>query len=67
MREDERVNTALMAKIDILLNLINFANDMLNESMHPTTSCSLIGTAPMNRYSTDDNYLKKPVGIKNER
>ncbi len=36
-----------MAKIDILLNLINFANDMLNESMHPTTSCSLIGTAPV--------------------
>ena len=28
MREDERVNTALMAKIDILLNLINFAKDM---------------------------------------
>ena len=28
MCEDERVNTALMAKIDILLNLINFAKDM---------------------------------------
>ena len=28
MHEDERVNTALMAKIDILLNLINFAKDM---------------------------------------
>ena len=28
MREDERMNTALMAKIDILLNLINFAKDM---------------------------------------
>ncbi len=28
MREDERVNTALMAKIDILLNLINFAKDI---------------------------------------
>ena len=29
------MNTALMAKIDILLNLINFTNDMLNESMPP--------------------------------
>ena len=28
MREDERVNTALMAKIDILLNLINFTKDI---------------------------------------
>ena len=35
--------------------------------MPPTTSCSLIGTAPMNRYSTDDNYIKRVVGIKNER
>ena len=61
------MNTALMAKIDILLNLINFANDILNESMPPTTSCSLTGTAPMNRYSTDDNYIKRAVGIKNER
>ena len=54
--EGERVNTALMAKIDILLNLINFANDMLNESMPPTTSCSL-----MRRYSNNDNYLKKSL------
>ena len=51
-----------MAKINILLNLINFANDMLNESMHPTTSCSLMG-----RYSNNDNYLKKTIGIENER
>ena len=28
MREDERVNTALMAKIDILLNLINFSKNI---------------------------------------
>ena len=28
MREDERVNTALMAKIDILLNFINFTKDI---------------------------------------
>jgi len=28
MREDEKANTVLMAKIDILLNLINFAKDM---------------------------------------
>jgi len=55
------VNTALMAKIDILLNLINFTNDMLNESMPPTTSYSLMG-----RYSNNDNYLKKAIGIKNE-
>ena len=59
--EGERVNTALMAKIDILLNLINFANDMLNESIPPTTSYSL-----MRRYSNNDNYLKKALGIKNE-
>ena len=50
-----RANAALMAKIDILLNLINFANDMLNESMYSTTSYSL-----MRRYSNNDNYLKKP-------
>ena len=56
-----RVNTTLMAKIDILLNLINFANDMLNESMYSTTSYSL-----MRRYSNNDNYLKKAIGIKNE-
>ena len=61
MCEDERVNTALMAKIDILLNLINFANDILNESVPPMTSYSLMG-----RYSNNDNYLKKPIGIKNE-
>ena len=28
MREDERANTSLMAKIDILLNLINFTKDI---------------------------------------
>ncbi len=28
MREDERVNAALMAKIDILLNLINFSKNI---------------------------------------
>lgn len=28
MREDERVNTALMTKIDILLNLINFSKNI---------------------------------------
>jgi len=28
MREDKRVNTALMAKIDILLNLINFSKNI---------------------------------------
>ena len=28
MREDEKANTALMAKIDILLNLINFTKDI---------------------------------------
>jgi len=56
----------LMAKIDILLNLINFANDILNESMPPTTSYGLISTVLMNCYSTDDNYIKKAVGIKNE-
>nr|WP_314380571.1 hypothetical protein [uncultured Campylobacter sp.] len=28
MREDERANTALMAKIDILLNLVNFTKDI---------------------------------------
>ena len=50
-----------MAKIDILLNLINFANDMLNENMPPTTSYS-----PMRHYSNNDNYLKKSLGIKNE-
>ena len=48
------MNTTLMAKIDILLNLINFTNDMLNESMPPITSYSL-----MRRYSNNDNYLKK--------
>ncbi len=53
------MNTTLMAKIDILLNLINFANDMLNESMPPTTSYGRIITILMNCYSTDDNYLKK--------
>ena len=61
------MNTTLMAKIDILLNLINFANDMLNESMPPTTSYGRIITILMNCYSTDDNYLKKVIGIKNER
>ncbi len=55
------MNTTLMAKIDILLNLINFANDMLNENMPPTTSYS-----PMRHYSNNDNYLKKALGIKNE-
>ena len=54
------MNTTLMAKIDILLNLINFTNDMLNQSMPPTTSYSL-----MRRYSNNDNYLKKAIGIKN--
>jgi len=28
MREDEKANTVLMAKIDILLNLINFTKDI---------------------------------------
>ena len=55
------MNMALTDKIDILLNLINFANDMLNESMYSTTSYSLI-----RRYSNNDNYLKKAIGIKNE-
>ena len=56
----------MMAKIDILLNLINFANDILNESMPPTTSYGRIITVLMNCYSTDDNYIKKAIGIKNE-
>jgi hypothetical protein len=47
--------------------VVNFSNDILNESMPPTTSYGLISTVLMNCYSTDDNYIKRAVGIKNER